>query len=63
MKKKDLEKILAKLGFSYIGGTKHNKWTDCVHTEMVPRHTEVNEYTPKGIIKNATLAAAKRKGK
>ena len=57
MKKRDLEKRLQSLGFWRDGGSKHDKWTNGIHTETVPRHVEVNEYTAQSILKRAAEAA------
>lgn len=59
MKKRDLERALRDLGWWLIPGTKHDKWTNGEQVEMVPRHTEINEYTAKGIIKTAKRFPAK----
>lgn len=53
MKKRDLEKILKNLGFWLVQGSKHDKWTDGIDSIAVPRHQEINEFTAKGIIKQA----------
>jgi predicted RNA binding protein YcfA (HicA-like mRNA interferase family) len=53
VKKRDLEKQLKALGWWQIEGTKHDKWTNGEVVTMVPRHTEINEYTAKGILKTA----------
>lgn len=54
MKKKDLERELKKLGFNLIpAGGKHDKWSNDRDSIAVPRHREINEYTAKGIIKQA----------
>lgn len=54
MKRRDLEKKLAGLGwwFSSHGGN-HDHWTNGRIFESVPRHTEVNEYLAKKILKTA----------
>lgn len=59
MKKRDLETALKKLGWWLSpGGGKHDKWTNGVHSIAVPRHIEVNEYTARGILKQARLYGA-----
>ncbi len=61
MKKRDIEKRLKALGYWQDGGSKHDKWTNNETTIMVPRHTEINEYTAKGILREAEQFS--RKGK
>ena len=54
MKKRDLEKKLKELGWWNAGtGAKHDKWTNGKDAIPVPRHSEINEFTARGIIKNA----------
>lgn len=54
MKKRDLEKQLKELGWSFLReGGSHEQWTNGELTLSVPRHTEINEFTAKGIIKKA----------
>jgi mRNA interferase HicA len=53
MKKKDLDRALKDLGYWKDGGTKHEKWTNGKHTEMVPRHKEIAEGTAKAILRRA----------
>lgn len=60
MKRRDLENKLKDLGFWEVDGTKHGKWTNGKHTEMVPRHAEVNEMTAKAILKRALEAKLKK---
>jgi mRNA interferase HicA len=53
VKRRDLEKKLKQLGWWKIDGSKHDKWTngrDCI---AVPRHSEINEFTARGIIREA----------
>lgn len=59
MKQRDLVKRLKELGFWLVGGTKHDKWTNGFHTEMVPRHTEIAEGTARAILKRCEAAAKK----
>ena len=54
MKKKDLEKALRKFGWWRISGSKHDKWTNGEISIAVPRHTEINEFTARGILKTVT---------
>lgn len=60
MKKRDLEKALAALGYWRAGGTKHDKWiNDQGWTVMVPRHRELNEFTAIGILRQAQKGTGK----
>ena len=54
IKRKNLERRLINAGrhFKRRGG-KHDIWTDGVQEQTVPRHTELNEYTAKSILKKA----------
>ena len=58
MKKRDLEKKLKKVGWQISPGAKHdtaiNKDFPSIRL-TIPRHTEINEYTAKGILKDAGL--------
>ena len=54
MKRKELEKKLLKLGWKLARhGRKHDIWTNGDYEIPVPRHVEINEYTAKGILKEA----------
>jgi hypothetical protein len=53
VKKRDLEKQLRQLGWWEIDGTKHGKWTNGTQVTMVPRHSEIVEWTARGILKFA----------
>lgn len=55
MKKRDLERLLARNGWVKEAGTKHDRWTKGEETEFVPRHTEINEILAKAIIKRQNL--------
>lgn len=55
MKKRDLEKLLLKNGWTKIEGSKHEKWVKGSETEMIPRHAEINEILAKDIIKRRKL--------
>ena len=61
MKKRDLERFLKDQGWWQIEGTKHDKWTNGELVTMVPRHTEINEFTAKGIMKIAKNNPLKNK--
>lgn len=54
MKRRELEKRLQKLGWKLDRhGRKHDIWT-CGEREIaIPRHSEINEYTAKAILKEA----------
>jgi hypothetical protein len=63
MKKRDLERELQRLGFWRADGSKHDKWTNGIHTDTVPRHIEINEFTAKQILRrcrDAPKAKAQR---
>ena len=52
MKRKSLEQKLKALGWSLIRhGRKHDIWTKDEDEIIVPRHSEINEYTAKAILK------------
>ncbi len=54
MKAKDLKRRLKALGWWDTGrGSKHEKWTNGVHTIAVPRHKEIPEGTARAILKEA----------
>ena len=56
MKRRELEKKLQALGWSFLRrGGKHDVWSnaDRTWTEYIPRHVEVNERLAKTILKNA----------
>ena len=54
MKKVDLEKQLARLGWKFPRhGGSHDIWTNGKINESVPRHKEINEFTAKKILKTA----------
>jgi predicted RNA binding protein YcfA (HicA-like mRNA interferase family) len=54
MKKKDVEKELNNAGWWLKShAAKHDKWTNGVDIIMVPRHSEINENTARGILKEA----------
>ncbi len=54
MKRRDLEKQLQKVGWRLIRhGRKHDVWRDGEREVAIPRHNEINEYTAKGILREA----------
>ncbi|MGD8539929.1 MAG: type II toxin-antitoxin system HicA family toxin [Candidatus Aminicenantes bacterium] len=54
MKRRQLEKRLAELGWSFERhGRKHDIWTNGLYEIVVPRHKEINEYTASAILKTA----------
>lgn len=55
MKKRELEKLLRRNGWQYVGGSKHEKWVKDDETEMLPRHNEITENLAKDIIKRRKL--------
>ncbi len=62
MKKKELEKVLIRLGwFLKRQGGNHEVWTNGEATEPIPRHNEVNELLAKKIINKAKNNPPKKK--
>jgi len=58
MKRKELVRKLTKAGWKITSGTRHDmaKHTDRPGIKIpIPRHTEINEYTARGILKDAGL--------
>ena len=56
MKRKDLIKKLEAAGFKFERhGGKHDVYKRGKDEEQVPRHTEINEYLAKAIIKKWSL--------
>lgn len=55
MKRRDLEKELRKLGFVFLdNGGNHDLFMNEEGVKIsVPRHREIDEFTAKGIIKEA----------
>jgi len=54
MKRKELEKILKKLSWILSRhGRKHDIWIMDEYEIAVPRHSDINEYTAKSILKDA----------
>lgn len=60
MKRRDVEKILRERGWWQVEGAKHDKWTNGIIATTVPRHSEINEFTAKGIIKIARASMVKK---
>jgi mRNA interferase HicA len=55
MKRIKLEKKLKKLGWWFLRhGGNHDVWTDGRFCLSIPRHTEVNEWSARSIIKAAS---------
>lgn len=60
MKRREIERRLREMGYIMLTGAKrggsHDKWVNKSgsYSVTVPRHSEVNEITARGIIKNAT---------
>ena len=65
MKKKELERKLNKLGWWFkTHGGNHDIWTNGEAIEAVPRHSEINEFTARAILRNAGKGRpSKREGK
>ena len=57
MKLKELERLLIKAGFKYIGCNKHAIWVREGIKVIVPTHREINRFTAKDILKIAKIAA------
>lgn len=54
MKKRDLERKLSELGWSFLRhGGKHDTWTNGKIQNFIPRHPEINENLARSIIKTA----------
>lgn len=56
MKRKDLERLLKKNGWTvHRQGGKHEIWTNGAEKEPIPRHKEIDENLAKAIIKKLGL--------
>lgn len=54
MKRKELERKLAKAGWRLLRhGGNHDIWTDGTLEEPVPRHAEINELLARKILRKA----------
>jgi mRNA interferase HicA len=54
MKRRELEKRLRSLGWHLVRhGARHDVWSDGETEIAVPRHSDINEYTAKAILKEA----------
>lgn len=54
MKRRDLEKILLKLGWSLKrNGSKHDIWWNGEDEEVISRHSEIKEFLAQKILKTA----------
>jgi predicted RNA binding protein YcfA (HicA-like mRNA interferase family) len=54
VKRRDLEMKLRELGWELVRhGARHDVWSKGEHEIPVPRHNEINEYTAKGILREA----------
>ena len=55
MKRKELEKRLRALGWTFLRhGGRHDVWTDGEREEAIPRHGEINEKLAKAIVRRAS---------
>lgn len=56
MKRRDLIKKLTQNGW-YLArhGSSHDIYTDGTKSQPIPRHSEINELTAKGILKKAGI--------
>ncbi len=53
MKRRELEKKLQALGWVLIRrGGRHDIWAKSEYEIVVPRHSEINEYTAKAILRS-----------
>ena len=54
MKRRDLEKSLRQIGWTFLRhGKRHDVWTDGDREEAIPRHTEINERLARTILNRA----------
>ena len=54
MKKRELEQRLKALGWWFeYNGKKHDQWTNGIIGESIPRHTEIDEFLARKIIRVA----------
>lgn len=54
VKARELKRRLAAMGWRDTGkGSKHEKWTNGIHSVAVPRHREIAEGTARAILKEA----------
>ncbi len=54
MKRRDLERQLRELGWHLTRhGGRHDVWAKGDRELVVPRHVEINEYTARGILREA----------
>jgi mRNA interferase HicA len=54
MKRRELQRRLRALGWALIrSGGRHEVWGRDIARLVVPRHTEINEYTARAILKEA----------
>jgi len=54
MKRRDLERSLRDLGWSLTrNGSRHDIWGKGESELAVPRHSEINQYTAKAILREA----------
>jgi mRNA interferase HicA len=55
MKKRELEKALRQLGWTFLRhGRRHDVWTDGNREEAIPRHTEINEKLAQTMLRRVT---------
>jgi predicted RNA binding protein YcfA (HicA-like mRNA interferase family) len=55
LKKRDLIKLVEKLGWYFDKGKKHDKMShpNVKYKLIIPRHNEIDNYTAQGIIEDA----------
>jgi hypothetical protein len=54
MKARDLKKRLISMGWHDTGtGSKHEKWSNGIHSVAIPRHREIAEGTARAILQEA----------
>ena len=61
VKRRELEQRLRALGWRFLRhGGSHDVWTDGQDQTPIPRHTEINEGTARGILRYAQQCVATR---
>lgn len=55
MKKRELEKALRQLGWTFLRhGKRHDVWTDGEREEAIPRYVDINETLAQAILRRVT---------
>lgn len=64
MKAKELKRLLRAMGWWATGkGSKHEKWSNGIHSIAVPRHREIAEGTAQAILREAKIYGRTQDGK